>query len=54
MTSSKKLNNLVNYTLLMPAEFAIMIIQDLRERHIELDHLECWTLWMRKFNALLH
>ena len=54
MTSSKKLNNLVNYTLLMPAEFAIMIIQDLRERHIELDHLESWTLWMRKFNALLH
>jgi hypothetical protein len=54
ITSSKKLNNLVNYTLLMPAEFAIMIIQDLRDRHIELDHLECWTLWMRKFNALLH
>ena len=54
MTSSKKLNNLVNYTLLMPAEFAIMIIQDLRDRHIELDHLDSWTLWMRKFNALLH
>jgi hypothetical protein len=24
----------------MPAEFAVMIIQDLRERKIELDHLD--------------
>ncbi len=53
-TSSKKLNNLVKYSLELPGEFAVMIIQDLRERHIELDHLESWTLWMRKFNNLLH
>jgi hypothetical protein len=52
-TSTKKLNNLVTYTLLLPAEFAVMIVQDLRERHIELDHVESWTLWMRKFNSLL-
>jgi hypothetical protein len=52
-TSSKKLNNLIAYTLEMPAEFAVMIIQDLRERQIELDHLESWTLWMRKFNTML-
>ena len=53
-TSSKKLNNLINYTLKMPGEFAVMIVQDLRERNIELDHVESWTLWMRKFNNLLH
>jgi len=53
-TSSKKLNNLVSYTLNLPGEFAVMIIQDLRERHIELDHIESWSLWMRKFNNLLH
>lgn len=53
-TSSKKLNNLVNYTLKLPGEFAVMIIQDLRERHIELDHVDSWTLWVRKFNSLLH
>jgi hypothetical protein len=53
-TGSKKLNNLVKYTLSLPGEFAVMIIQDLRERHIELDHVESWTLWMRKFNNLLH
>ncbi len=53
-TSSKKLNNLIVYTLGMPAEFAVMIVQDLRERKIELDHLDSWSLWMKKFNTLLH
>ncbi len=53
-TSSKKLNNLINYTLALPGEFSVMIVQDLRDRHIELDHIESWTLWMRKFNNLLH
>lgn len=53
-TSSKKLNNLLSYTLKLPGEFAVMIVQDMRERKIELDHLESWTLWMRKFNTLLH
>jgi len=53
-TGTKKLNNLVNYTLGLPGEFAVMIIHDLREREIELDHVDSWTLWMRKFNTLLH
>lgn len=53
-TSSKKLNNLIRYSLELPGEFAVMIVQDLRERNIELDHVESWTLWMRKFNNLLH
>lgn len=52
-TSGKKLNNLLTYTLKMPGEFAVMIVQDLRERNIELDHVDSWTLWMRKFNNLL-
>lgn len=53
-TSSKKLNNLVRYTLKMPGEFAVMIVQDLRQRDIELDHVDNWTLWMKHFNQLLH
>jgi len=53
-TSSKKLNNLISYSLNLPGEFAVMIIQDLRERNIELDHIDSWTLWMRKFNNLMH
>jgi hypothetical protein len=53
MTSSKKLNNLIDYTLKLPGEFAVMIVEDLRQRDIELDHLDSWTLWMKKFNTLL-
>ena len=52
-TATKKLNHLIAYTLNMPGEFAVMIVQDLRERKIELDHVGSWTLWMRKFNTLL-
>lgn len=50
---SRKLNNLITYSLKLPGEFAVMIIQDLRERKIELDHLDSWPLWMRQFNTLL-
>lgn len=52
-TSSKKLNNLITYTLKLPEEFAILIVQDLRDRKIELDHIDSWTLWMKKFNHLI-
>ena len=52
-TGSKKLENLVAYTLRLPAEFAVQIVEDLRARHIELDHLSSWPLWMKKFNHLL-
>jgi len=53
-TSSKKLNNIVKYSLKMPKEFAVMLISDLRQRDIELDHLESWTLWMKQCNHLMH
>ena len=53
-TSTKKLDNLIRYSLNLPGEFAVMIVQDLRERKIDLDHVDSWMLWMRKFNTLLH
>lgn len=53
-TSTKKLDNLLRYSLNLPGEFAVMIVQDLRERKIDLDHVDSWMLWMRKFNTLLH
>ena len=52
-TKTKDLENLLNYTLNLPGEFAVMIIQDLRQRNIELDYLKSWPLWMKKFNTLL-
>lgn len=53
-TSSKKLDNLLLYSLKLPKEFAVMLIQDLRQREIELDHLQNWSLWMKHCNHLLH
>lgn len=52
-TRTKELDNLIKYTLNLPGEFAVMIIQDLRERKIELDHVGSWPLWMKSFNKLL-
>lgn len=52
-TRAKELDNLVRYTLNLPAEFAVMIIQDLRQRDIGLDYISSWPLWMRKFNTML-
>jgi len=53
-TRATELNNLVKYSLNLPAEFAIMIIEDLRQRDIGLDYLKSWALWNKKFNKILH
>ena len=53
-TRASELDNLIRYTLNLPGEFAVMIIQDLRGRNIELDYVKSWPLWMRQFNSLLH
>lgn len=53
-TRSKELDNLLKYTLNLPGEFAVMIVQDLRQRDISLDYVNSWALWLKKFNTLLH
>jgi len=53
-TRASQLDNLLRYTLNLPGEFAVMIVQDLRSRDIGLDYIKSWPLWARKFNNLLH
>ena len=53
-TRANELDNLLKYTLNLPGEFAVMIIQDLRQREIGLDYIKSWPLWAKKFNSLLH
>lgn len=53
-TRATELANLLRYTLDLPGEFAVMIVQDLRQRGIDLDYVKTWPLWARKFNNLLH
>ena len=53
-TRANELDNLLKYTLNLPGEFAVMVIQDLRQRDIGLDYIKSWPLWAKKFNSLLH
>lgn len=53
-TRTRVLNNVLNFSLALPGEFAVMIVNDLRERGIELDHVDNWTRWLRSFNHLMH
>jgi hypothetical protein len=53
-TRAEELDRLLRYTLNLPGEFAVMIVQDLRDRDIALDYIKSWPLWARKFNNLLH
>ena len=41
-TRTKELDNLLSYTLNLPGEFAVMIIQDLRQRNVELGYLNSY------------
>jgi hypothetical protein len=51
---SSQLDILLQYTLNLPGEFAVMIVQNLRDRGIELEYIQSWPLWTKKFNNLLH
>jgi MoxR-like ATPase len=53
-TRASELDNLLQYTLKLPGEFAVMIVEDIRGRNIEVDYVKSWPLWMRNFNQLLH
>jgi hypothetical protein len=53
-TRTAVLNNVLDFSLKLPGEFAVMIVNDLRERGIELDHVDNWTRWLRTFNHLMH
>jgi len=53
-TRAAELDNLLRYTLNLPGEFAVMIVQDLRQRDIGLDYIKSWPLWIKKFNSLMN
>lgn len=53
-TRTKILNNVIEFSLNIPGEFAVMIVNDLRERGIELDNTDSWTKWLKSFNHLMH
>lgn len=48
-----RLERLLNYTLLMPPEFAVLTVQDLQKNGVEMEHLDAYGEWVGKFAYLL-
>lgn len=47
------LENLLNYSLELKSEFAVMVVQDLQRNGINMEHSEVFKKWVRKFAYLL-
>lgn len=47
------LDNLLNYSLELKSEFAVMVVQDLQRNGINMEHSEVFKKWVRKFAYLL-
>ncbi len=47
------LARLLDYTHLLPPEFAVLIVQDLQKNGIVMDHLDAYGKWVGKFAFLL-
>ena len=48
-----QLDNLLEYTLEMKGEFAVMIVQDLQRNGVIMEHSEVFKKWVKKFIYLL-
>ena len=51
--TDERLDNLLNYTLEMKGEFAVMIVQDLQRNGINMQHSSAFKEWVREFSYLL-
>ena len=47
------LENLLNYTLEMKGEFAVMIVQDLQRAGVTMQHVPAFKKWVQEFSYLL-
>ncbi len=52
-TTDEKIDNLLNYTLDLKNEFAVMIVQDLQRNGVTMEHSEVFKKWVDKFSYLL-
>jgi len=52
-TTDEKIDNLLNYTLDLKSEFAVMIVQDLQRNGVTMEHSEVFKKWVDKFSYLL-
>jgi len=52
-TTDENIDNLLNYTLDLKSEFAVMIVQDLQRNSVTMEHSEVFKKWVDKFSYLL-
>ena len=52
-SSDESLENLLNYTLELKGEFAVMVIQDLQRNGVTMEHSKAFKVWVREFAYLL-
>lgn len=48
-----RLDNLLEYTLELKSEFAVMIVQDLQRNSVKMEHSKIFKKWVQKFAYLL-
>ena len=51
--SNEKIDNVLNYTLELKSEFAVMIVQDLQRNGVSMEHSKVFKEWVEKFAYLL-
>jgi hypothetical protein len=51
--SEEAIDNVLNFSLLLPGEFSIMLVKDMQQNSIDVEGSEAWGEWVRKFAYLL-
>ena len=53
LKDESRVENILNYTLELKSEFAVMIVQDLQRNGVKMEHSEVFKSWVKKFAYLL-
>ena len=51
--AEEAIDNVLNFSLLLPGEFSIMLVKDMQQNSIDVEGSEAWGEWVRKFAYLL-
>jgi len=47
------IDNVLKFSLQLPSEFAIMLVKDMQQNHIDVEGSDAWGAWVREFAYLL-
>jgi len=52
-SSEEAIDNVLRFSLELPGEFSIMLVQDMQQNNIDVEGSQEWGEWVRKFAYLL-